>query len=505
MGQAVNKCCCYPDMGVNISKLWISPLPLLQSAKIMHDAKQPPGKDSGLTTGPVAHPGTQTFGPMVADPFAAPRTRFTVRPFTSRTFASGGTPVQRQAQPGGIAIADFSIFPESGPVVQRWFDPQSALRVQTILENATSPASARRMLRALDTPEFSEDGFYVNVALFPAPRPPVQLASMDAVELRTIALERLINLLMASLQQERQPLVDQMNAATTAADRRTAMEALRDTDRPKLDELRQLTSHRSNRWEHSDPTVQDAILAAIQLEATFNAEADMDEPNADVHRASYRTAGMAASHDWCGFFASREYIRSSLDSDLKKGFFHVNNVVDYFTYRYNRSRRIRKWIYASDDWHTVEDFHNQRGSLRQWLNTETIQTAASLDIRPGDIVLMDHQSDGNPDHIVMVHTWNPTDNRLITIGGNDGGYQVDQNPDHPAPRGESEARQEEREELEEASGRPLRRGSRGGHVGIRAVPQVKIFGIGRPSIVDFEDHTYSATNSRQAPTEPPVP
>ena len=81
---------------------------------------------------------------------------------------------------------------------------------------------------------------------------------------------------------------------------------------------------------------------------------------------------MAASFDWCGFFAMENYLQSNLDSDLKRGFFHVTNVEHYFTYRYafgeRDDTRVMKWIYAEDSWHELQAYHTARGSLRTWLN-----------------------------------------------------------------------------------------------------------------------------------------
>ena len=127
----------------------------------------------------------------------------------------------------------------------------------------------------------------------------------------------------------------------------------------------------------------------------------------------------------------------------------------------------------------------------------------------------------------MVHSFDMTTNTLFTIGGNDGGYEVDTRATHAAPRGETDPEREKREQLEGATGQPLRPGSRGGHVGVgsfdlddqpagatldrdraRAVARgrrlVRIYGIGRPSIVDMEDHRYDSTSGRRAPAAAPA-
>ena len=125
-----------------------------------------------------------------------------------------------------------------------------------------------------------------------------------------------------------------------------------------------------------------------------------------------------------------------------------------------------KWIYAEDAWHDLQAYHTARGSLRTWINAAAIEGGGALDIRAGDIVLIDHSGSGSADHIVMVHSFDMTTNTLFTIGGNDGGYEVDTRATHTAPRGETDAEREKRERLEGATGQPLRPGARGGHVGV---------------------------------------
>jgi hypothetical protein len=115
----------------------------------------------------------------------------------------------------------------------------------------------------------------------------------------------------------------------------------------------------------------------------------------------------------------------------------------------------------------------------------------------------------------MVHSWDPSTSTLFTIGGNDSGYEVDTRPVHAAPRRESAADLARRTRLEAATGQPLRPGSgTTPRVGVgmqdlghqpapsvveahpeRARPRVRVFGIGRPSIVDFEEHAYDSLNN----------
>ena len=216
---------------------------------------------------------------------------------------------------------------------------------------------------------------------------------------------------------------------------------------------------------------------------------------------------MAASFDWCGFFAMENYMLSNLDKDLKRGFFHVDNVEDYFNYKYAfgewKYPRVMKWIYAEDDWHDLRDYHAARGSERTWLTHADIADGGSLDIRPGDIALIDHSGSKAADHIVMVHSYDMTTNTLFTIGGNDGGYIVDTRATPTAPKGSRRRRGQAREPR--GRDRPAAAaGGSEGHVGVGSHDldskgRVRIYGIGRPSIVDFEDHRYDSTDAKRPP------
>ena len=148
-----------------------------------------------------------------------------------------------------------------------------------------------------------------------------------------------------------------------------------------------------------------------------------------------------------------------------------------------------------------------RNSPRNWIPTASIG-ADGLDIRPGDVLTLAVANNDNTekafgDHIVLVHSYDRATKRLFTIGGNDGGYVV-RNGEPPAR--ESEADRADRERREAATGEHLQKPTQGGgHAGVGTqdlghqptpgaprtiVQHTHVAGIGRPSIVDFEDHVY---------------
>jgi hypothetical protein len=131
--------------------------------------------------------------------------------------------------------------------------------------------------------------------------------------------------------------------------------------------------------------------------------------------------------------------------------------------------------------------NEQRGALRMWQDHDALIARGELEIRPGDIVLLDWEANGMPDHVI--------DKR------------------HAYDRAhEADAEKRKRETGEAATGEALKpegmlEGQAGGHVriGVRVIGR-ELYGIGRPSLVDFEDHVYDhhPENQNKAPARPPA-
>jgi hypothetical protein len=388
------------------------------------------------------------------------------------------------------------------------------------LEQAAWSASIpelKIMLEDLEQPRAAfDDGVTVRL-----PLQSISIRGEDVAKLRFKVVERLHQASMFMLANGRRTLFTQMQGAANETDRRARTVELRAFDAPYLADIRKYAKSPAQRFQHDDATVMDGVLAAVQLEAVANAEGFLASPK-DAHEKSAKAAGMELNFDWCGFFAMEDYMLSNLDSDLRRGFFHVTNVEHYFTYHYAfgpvKDTRVMKWIYAEGEWHDLHEYHTQRGSERTWTTGAQISEGGTLDIRAGDIVLLDHQGSTAADHIVMVQSYDPANNILHTIGGNDGGYVVDNAPEHKAPQGESQAARDKRERMEAATGQPLKKGT-SANVGVNEYDlddqpapttvkegvekAVRVYGIGRPSLVDMEDHRYDSTDAKHPPAAAP--
>lgn len=341
---------------------------------------------------------------------------------------------------------------------------------------------------------------------------------------------RQVDLAMTQFATDRKPLADAVRGATGDAARKTAIDGLKAFDDKRLPALEKLTTGRGpDRWKHADATVSDAILAAVQLRGVYAGLSDLDKPNADV--AARARTGHGAGENWCGFFVTDAYRLQSFDDRNKAlmgSFDSTFRVWAFFTYQYGAIiGRFPKYVRSEDgSWEEVANYHEKRGSKRHWIPTSGI-AAGNLDIRPGDILTLAvasqdkraaadtpeeratkeaamNKEKGYGDHIVMVLSYDPVTGRLFTIGGNDGGYVV-RTGDPPA--GESADAKATREAREAASGKQLQLPTgAGGHVGVgfqdflhqpaagaagSIVLHTHVAGIGRPSIVDFEQHDYA--------------
>lgn len=129
-------------------------------------------------------------------------------------------------------------------------------------------------------------------------------------------------------------------------------------------------------------------------------------------------------YDWCGFFVASSMMRGGgLAKELRAGLYHVDNVKDFFQYqqKYNAGR-VPLSVWAEGQWWDLPAYHEARGSARHW--TPRAQVAAALagggsaDIRPGDVCLIDHDGGNKPSHIVMVESYDAATGQLVTIEGN---------------------------------------------------------------------------------------
>ena len=246
--------------------------------------------------------------------------------------------------------------------------------------------------------------------------------------------------------------------------------------------------------------------------------------------------------DWCGMFVAAHMFRGGgLDQELRAGFLHTTNVLDFFQYQQKaNAARAPKSVWADGAWHDLHTYHGARGSLRKWTPRATITSAMEaktpLDIRPGDVVLIDHKGNKkSPQHITMVESYDPATQTLVTIEGNTRGIQApdgkgtaadgtqwyknhhgrdgsgihrrdlttmsaksqtawaavhkDKEDAYRATKAKAgaEAASQKRTRKDKADARKRAEGDV-----YEDKKGATVFGIGRPSIVDFEEHEYAS-------------
>ncbi len=205
--------------------------------------------------------------------------------------------------------------------------------------------------------------------------------------------------------------------------------------------------------------------------------------------------------DWCGMFVAASMFRgAALDKNMRKAFAHTDNVYDFFRYTANvNDERTPLSIWAEDRWWSVKEYHAQRGLPRTW--TTGAQVTGG-DIRPGDVALIRHQG-SKPDnaianHIVMVDSWDPATGKLVTIEGNvmegvrpgadgepqtldDGSTLRSTTTTAPSSTALHVRDMNDQRTLTPGAGKHGKYQERGART---------VFGIGRPSLVDFEQHVF---------------
>ena len=136
-------------------------------------------------------------------------------------------------------------------------------------------------------------------------------------------------------------------------------------------------------------------------------------------------------YDWCGMFVVSALHKSGgLAKQLRAGFYHTDNVQDFFKYeQLHNAGRAPASIWAEGQWWNLRAFHQTRGSARMWTPRATIKAAltgsGNVDIRPGDTCLIDHDGGNTPSHIVMVESYDQATKQLVTIEGNTFGIHAD--------------------------------------------------------------------------------
>lgn len=217
-------------------------------------------------------------------------------------------------------------------------------------------------------------------------------------------------------------------------------------------------------------------------------------------------------YDWCGMFVGSELVRGAgLDEELRSGLYHTSNVRDLFQYQQNfNAGRSPASIWADGRWWNMREYHQSRGSVRTWTDENAVAAAiearSAAAIRAGDVVLIDHTNNGSPNHIVMVEAYDPVTQMLTTIEGNTRGIKAaddgaaERNDDGHLVSGsyrrtgtgvhtrdlKTTSATSETAYADEitAQGTPPRGAyqPRSGN---------SVYGVGRPSIVDMEEHTYA--------------
>lgn len=240
------------------------------------------------------------------------------------------------------------------------------------------------------------------------------------------------------------------------------------------------------RYEHFNADVQQKVFSVLRLRASRQGLAQIGH-RAEAEAQARRVGGLSTG-PWCGAFAFTQQNQAAGMDDRWAGAMQgeggIRGALAY------QGVAANPWIWAFDHWERLSSYHAGRGSVRWY---EAIRTAPpARGIEPGDIVLIDNVRGTNPDHVTTAVAF---DGRFLrTMGGNqgDGERGVSRNRvlDITANPEPNDVR------MRDSAGRPIPETT-----DPALTKNVRVHGIGRWSIVDYEQHVYRAQQAM--PTRPP--
>jgi hypothetical protein len=241
--------------------------------------------------------------------------------------------------------------------------------------------------------------------------PPVRIPIGDDAQrgdmlkaIREAAIERAIGLLRAG-----------QKAARTEA------QILGDT-RPWVQFLRGAKDPAS--FEHDDKDIRSGLREVLQLEAVGSAVGEFEAqeaktPGASAKERAIQAGGLGADDEWCGAFSFMMQRTAGVPAALAGFTQGTESYVSLFRYEFKSHH-----VLVGDEWWPVEAYHRKRGSLREMKeipqpDKDGQVDLGGVDIRPGNIVLVDHVRGERADHITMVKSYDPATGDLVTVGGNE--------------------------------------------------------------------------------------
>ncbi|HEY0190310.1 MAG TPA: hypothetical protein VGC42_04260 [Kofleriaceae bacterium] len=295
---------------------------------------------------------------------------------------------------------------------------------------------------------------------------------------------------IAAIRDKYAPQVTTASATTAQAgtDNAAAVEAIEvQEDRectPYLDAL--LKGDPQYRYLHFNTEVQDKVFAAVRLHSARRGLTGVGEKG---HRAEAETEardlGGLKTGSWCGVFAYAQAAKGGgMDPHWHaqmQGEGGIRSALGYFG-----TQNI--WVWAADHWESLKQYHQSRGALRYY---EVLGAGLpARTVQPGDLALLDRDFGLDPDHIMTVASF---DGRyLYTIGGNQGTAKLDDESgvsrSGPFDLSKQPAPNDVTEWTTGPDGKPVKGRQKD------AVKNVRIHGIGRWSIVDYETHVYMTSD-----------
>lgn len=139
-----------------------------------------------------------------------------------------------------------------------------------------------------------------------------------------------------------------------------------------------------------------------------------------------RRVNPPAGQEWCGYTLAHIYKAAGMDKGHAALFPSTQGLLDFGSYYaldiYGNARNRARVTRFKSTGQDIHEAHAARGSLRKVTLWPELQSGVPLDIRAGDIVLVDHLRGDGPDHIQIAVGWDEAARFLTVVDGNGGGF-----------------------------------------------------------------------------------
>lgn len=228
-----------------------------------------------------------------------------------------------------------------------------------------------------------------------------------------------------------------LDAATTPEARDKVRAELMTAVRPYIDFLQGPVNDpasKADRFSHWNPVIQDSVLVVLQQRIVdeargtgLNADGS-GKPRGDLDA---QLEDIGKKDAWCGAFAALAFKLAGVTSG-KGQLIGEGGILSFFNYADPESKS--RFIMDGGERIPLEEYHDWRRHSRRSIQVVAnrpgaaggfsspgakVVQAEDLDVRPGDILLLDNTGGNRPDHVMIATDYDAAAHKTSKIAGNE--------------------------------------------------------------------------------------